>query len=554
MKLRYLLIATLPTLLATQPVVAQTEVVLDTLVREIVIENEYTPIVQEASKINQLPAVETPTIEKSHINYSSWATPLSLSPQKEQLGATPFETTKAFSTERGYLDLAMGNYWNTAATAGYRVLDNPIDSLAIWLKHNGTYGKLNFVGTEKETTQRINNNQIDAAYRRLFVPFDLHVNANYAYNLFNYYGYNGSGDAPLQQVNQLGVEAGIVSSPTLHYNYTLFVGYNMYSNDIGVTDYNKGVGENHIWADIQLGAQLNELFDLGVDVRYDQLLYNESIYEIANYGMFTANPYITGKSGDMRIRAGIIANLSFNNQEFFNIAPDLSFEWEFAPSYLVTATAKGGKKLNTMQQMAQECLYMNPEIVAPNSYTPIDAKLAISTNALPSFWLELYGGYCWTKNAAVAAVQPSTTNLYYTGVVAYEATNINYWQAGATAKYRYNSLLEATVDVHTNICNISYMHTLPKLEARAALLVRPLQRLSVEASYYLAMDREAYVLNDAIYSMDDVHNLQLTANYAITKKIDINLQLNNLLFQEYDVWYGMPAQGFSAMLGAGFIF
>ena len=48
-----------------------------TLVRTVVVENEYNPTVMDASKINVLPKVEEPTVPKTHIDYANSIRPLS---------------------------------------------------------------------------------------------------------------------------------------------------------------------------------------------------------------------------------------------------------------------------------------------------------------------------------------------------------------------------------------------------------------------------------------------------------------------------------------------
>ena len=48
-----------------------------TLVRTVVVENEYNPTVMDASKINVLPKVEEPTVPKTHIDYSATVRPVS---------------------------------------------------------------------------------------------------------------------------------------------------------------------------------------------------------------------------------------------------------------------------------------------------------------------------------------------------------------------------------------------------------------------------------------------------------------------------------------------
>ena len=55
---------------------------------------------------------------------------------------------------------------------------------------------------------------------------------------------------------------------------------------------------------------------------------------------------------------------------------------------------------------------------------------------------------------------------------------------------------------------------------------------------------------DVFEKMSDIYDLGLSANYSLTKLISFNLQWNNILSQNYDIYYGMPAQRMNFLLGA----
>ena len=54
--------------------------------------------------------------------------------------------------------------------------------------------------------------------------------------------------------------------------------------------------------------------------------------------------------------------------------------------------------------------------------------------------------------------------------------------------------------------------------------------------------------------MSDIYDLNLGANYSLNKMISFYLQWNNILSQNYDIYYGMPAQRMHFLLGASIKF
>ena len=78
-----------------------------TLVRTVVVENEYNPIVMDASKINVLPKVEEPTVPKTHIDYAGSIRPVSAWNYQAMQPIVKGDAYAEYGTQNGY----GGNIW-----------------------------------------------------------------------------------------------------------------------------------------------------------------------------------------------------------------------------------------------------------------------------------------------------------------------------------------------------------------------------------------------------------------------------------------------------------
>lgn len=99
----------------------------ESLKREVTIEKEFTPIVNDASKINTLPEIDNPVVTKPSILYSDWAVPMTTGPILQILPSGNFGAQPSINPKQSYMNFAMGNYLNTAANAGFRIFDSEAD-------------------------------------------------------------------------------------------------------------------------------------------------------------------------------------------------------------------------------------------------------------------------------------------------------------------------------------------------------------------------------------------------------------------------------------------
>lgn len=109
--------------------------------RQMELERDFNPTLLDADKINSLPTLREPSVQKANTNYSNWAG--RVTPPIEIAVAQPGDimTDIPFSTQRGYIYFNAGNYANIDGALGYRLVENDKHNLAFSFLHNSTNGK-----------------------------------------------------------------------------------------------------------------------------------------------------------------------------------------------------------------------------------------------------------------------------------------------------------------------------------------------------------------------------------------------------------------------------
>ena len=126
--------------------------------RQMELEREFNPTLLDADKINSLPALREPTIQKANTNYSTWAG--RVTPPIEIALPRPgsIMTDIPFSTKRGYLFLNAGNYANINGAFGYRLIEDEKNNLSFSFLHNSTNGNIGYTQEPQEGVAGNSNN------------------------------------------------------------------------------------------------------------------------------------------------------------------------------------------------------------------------------------------------------------------------------------------------------------------------------------------------------------------------------------------------------------
>lgn len=550
----------------------------NTLQRAVTIEKEFTPIVQDASKINVIPEMEVSASARPDIRYTEWKNARNETPTLDLLPAGD-GGVEAPDRQRGYAQIEMGNYLNINANAGIRIVDRQRDQLLFWYSHNSTNGTLAYLTDNDKTHQRRNDNKLNLAYTHTFDRVSWNTTAYYRYNGFNYYGmplYNIdknrlaglSTTTDQQTVQHYGFDTRIASKPNKEFNYTAEISYRGYNSDLGLFYGQHGVLENHLSTRLDGSAPLGDNYLIGVAVGMDNLIYNRCDRE--NYTVLRANPYFGIEKEALKFRAGAVVDLSIHDNTIFRIAPDVQLEWEFEKLWFLYTSLTGGKSLNTWEKMSAITAYVDPSRKMSNTYTPADFTVGLRTATFKQLHFTLYGGIKYSIDALFdyrwQYIEATGTGGRLTRpVVSFYATDAYAWKAGFEIQYNPRDFFKAHLawehnEWHQQGSKARIRSSQPRNEWKAGVTVVPIRPLDISADLYFADGlgyrnlTEGMVDYPSSGNLPNIVTLNLGAIYRLNKHIHFSAQLNNLLSKRTDLFYGMPAQRFHFLVGAGVVF
>lgn len=541
--------------------------------RQMELERNFNPTLMDADKINSLPALREPSVQKANTNYSNWAgraTP-SLEIALPQPGT--IMTDIPFSMKRGYLSFNAGNYANLDGAFGYRLLDTEKNNLAFSFLHNSSNGELEYLqGVEGESNKAYfmdNKGGLDFKHRADALTLDMEL--SYLHSKFNYYGNHftetGSYDDEMQGLGVLQAKVGITSQPSDLLNYKGYINFRNFSTSFGELINNDGIKGNEINAMVGLDKPFGASSKIGIDGYIYSSTYQG---DFNNFFLINAAPYLTFGSAETYAKLGVDVMFQNSNGTKARVAPNVSLRWGVSDHTSLYANIHGGFQNNTYLDMLRESRYIRPYGTVNPSYSIVDVEAGARIGEVSGFRFDIFGGFKKTDDEHFLLLNgiDMIDNLplgLFKEVLRPIYGDLSHSHIGAMIHSNIWAPLDISLRLKKNFYNISYLtfndaqindpkaYNKPGFEVDLRATYTVTSALKVTANYYLASDRWTY-FDNANIEMDNINDLNLGAVYQINEAFAINLRANNLFGQKYDLWYGHPAQGLNISGGFSFRF
>ncbi len=552
--------------------------------RQIELQREFNPTLQDANKISSLPSRPQPTVKKANTAYSTWTE--RVTPPLEIALPKPGEkmTTIPFRTQKGYLTFGAGNYANMDGAFGYRLIETERDALAFSFLHQSTNGDIDYV---QKTDPSGNNAYLmdnfgRLEYGHLFEAFKLDLHASYLHSLFNYYGNPFDAvrtfDNAKQRLGVLNANIAIqsVDNDVLHYRGHL--DYKNFNTKFGITTDLPGIKGHQLDAGIGLDKPFQDGDSkIGLNANVLSVIYDEAL-NARNYLLLNGNPYLhfEGLNWGATLGVDVLFQSGGGAGTKVRVAPNVDLHWNVTEFTKLYATVKGGFDSNTYLDMINESRYIAPSAAVKPSFTLADVEAGVKIGDADGFRFDLFGGYKMTddehflvssqsykdllppeqptpeREAATEALIPvygSLTRSFVGGAV-----HSQVWSPlEVSLRIKKNFYTVKDASIYETPIDDAKAWNLPgyEIDARAVLQIIPPLKLSL--NYYLAGDRQTYFRGENI-QMSAINDLNAGAVYDILPSLSIHLKANNLLFQKYDRWHGYAAQGLNVLGGFTFTF
>lgn len=514
-----------------------------TVNRTVVVEQEYAPDINDATKINVVPQVTPPTVSKKAVEYDARMVPAAQIPATTMQAYTGQETQPKAAP--GYVRLGYGNYGNLDAQANYLFSLSSRDRLNLNFGMDGMNGSLDLPDENGEWDAFYYRTRAAIDYLHAFNKVDLNVAGRFGLSNFNLLP---ALPGNKQKFTSGDFHVGVLSTDDeMSFRFSAETNLMLYQrqHDLPYDD----LQETLIRTKAEVTGDISDGQSISVALAMDNVLYQHTDFE--NYTSLDMNPYYLLQNDDWTLRLGAHVDLAFGFGKTFRAAPDVYAQYNFADSYLLYVQAKGGKQQNDFRRLETICPYGQLASQADATYEQLNAALGFKASPVTGLWMNIYGGYQNLKNDLVQGFDDdalllygqNTSNVYFGAEVSYSYKDI--FAIAASGTYRNWD----TKKDETNPYAEAALLFKPALEADLHVDIRPISPFLLKLGYQHIARQEVEG-----QTIDAVSNLYAGLEYKLFKGISIYARANNLLNQKYQYYLGYPAEGINFVGGVSFCF
>lgn len=521
-----------------------------TLVRTVVVEHEYAPVIEDARQIETLPPVEPPVVsKKGEVEYDLQQRPLTPHATTLDRYDAPEAPVRPLP---GYVRAGMGNQGKVDVMGAYRTRLSESDRLAFSLNFDGLKGDGDWEYADKCNRHEYRT-RAALGYEHDFRGYTLDAAAHMGLRNFNIL-------FPLEEVSSHNQR---FTSGDLHLGFgstdrsrrIQFTGETnlMFYNRAHESDL-ESIGETLIRTKADVSGSLPaEGQRVGLALQMDNYFYNQEL--IDNRTDLCLNPYFAYENGPWKLRAGAKIDWALGSGKKFYAAPDLHASYRITPRGLLYAQVTGGKLANDFRRLEEvdPYIYLGKEPLR-STYEQLNAALGLRIAPADGFWMHLYGGFQELKDDlglySPLLIPTGEERLWVQG-------KTRNFYAGGELLYDYMSVLKLTASAlyrsWKDVDDIDLLYYKPQLDTRLQLEATPMSALQVRLGFHY-QKREKQQISLPWQDPKAISNLYAGATYQLFPGIGLYLQADNLLNKKYQTYLGCPSEGLTLLGGVIFRF
>lgn len=569
-----------------------------TLTRQVLLERDYNPTLQDASKINTTPNIYTPVVKQGDIKFVSTTPQIKL--ENNQLGtSTPGEikTNIDFSKKRGYLIFGGGTHGNLDGAAGYRIVNGERDRLDFFGVYTSSSGDIKYLDKEKYANEdmkaKYSHAGVNLKYQHTFDPSIFSVGASYYNTAYNYYGNSfipkeSSATIPYdynskQSVNVFNIGIGLTSDKyDSSLKYIGNIGFTHFGSKYGPTSLTDGVSGEQFDLGVNVFTEFDSDNTMGLDAslmyqtfgKEDWITDDDSYHKYFNV---QGTPYLKliGQNWDVNLGANV--NFLFDVKVGFSIAPNIKANIRINDVNKFYAEIGGGVNNNTFLDILQENRYFNPASRIEYSKTIYDAKIGFRSGVVSGLEFDIFAGHKRTNKDHLYVYQTSSLDAEAWSLVGTPLyANVSTGHIGGQLKTTLIPYTDLSAKITAYFYDVKYRNGYvtmidrddvsqkkawgrPSFTAELNADVKPIDKLTLSLNYLYGGGRKGLFIGGTSTvnpgtKMKDINELNFRGEYQITDWLSVNARLNNILYQRYELYYGYPLQEFNILGGVSLKF
>jgi hypothetical protein len=524
--------------------------------KEYIIVKDYKPVLAESYKISDSPEGDTTTYSAPPLNYKFRAKIAETSYETATIKAVRVKDEALAKLYRNLVRLGIGNYTKYSGELYINSLRSKKGALGLSARHfSGSPGLKNtgHAAYSENSAHLSGKYFLDNAY--------FFGDMNYDRDVLHYYGYDKSDTiidkSKLRQLfSGFGVSAGIKSNYLSKGNldYEAMLGFSTLSDHFDVN-------ENDFLVKLGGGKQLDNLY-VKADVSFNYFKKSQannetlSLVSDMNRNIIRLSPSVILSKDKVKFELGAKVVVAKDDESNVYFYPDIKVSLPIAENVIAAfANVEGDLIKNSYRSITKINPFLNSAVVPFNSSEALRLTGGLNGNFSSSVSFAVWVRYGTVKDMALFVTDSVYLNKFD---LVYDDVNV----LDLHAELGYRAGEKFGVFLHFD----QYSYT-TDLQEKA--WHRPQNELSLVATYDL---RDKILLKASVFGrgksfaripaargfiaekIDSRIDANLGIEYKYSKILSVYLNMNNLSFSKYDLWYNYPSEAFNVLGGISYSF
>jgi len=517
----------------------------DTTKKTVVITSAYKPVLKPAAKINFSAAVPVTDTSRPVLTYNIPPQNLLFTYQPASLKplALTVDTTGEW-TNANYVKVGLGNYRTPYAQTGLSFGDGKSSLVNIHARHISQKGNLPF-------QQYAHTNADILGFYSTNENIEWRGKAGFDRSTQYYYGYRPdtleySKDDLRQRYTTGSVMLGVRNKKVNTYgiNYDPSLSFNSFKD-------NRKGKEGSLLLSAPITKTFNEAIAFKIDLTANITSYRRADNEKIKNNLYYLSPSVLLKKSTFSVNLGI--KPSWDNKEF-HLLPDFTGTVKVADKpFVLQAGWIGYYNKNTYKSLAA----FNPWIAQPSGFK--------NTRIIETFaGLKGSSGSHFTYNAKLSLLKFNNLALFANDTAdgktfrsIYEPTANSlqiHGEVGYTLQEKLSFLAGATINKYRGLDENSEAWGLLPVELTGAFRWQVLKDLQVKSDLFLWEGSRYINKGRQIGKQKAAYDLNAGVEFTVMPKLNVWLQLNNILNNKYERWNQYQVLGFNVLGGIVYSF
>lgn len=515
--------------------------------RNITVERDYIPTIQEANRLPLSPKTQTQQMPQRSVTYTDFNRPITTEPTVASLD----KADMAFNypeKERGFARLGIGLYWNTLADLTYQVVEQQDMRMDVYAHHSGVFGH-----------KKLSETNFGLNFTKLFDRSELYTNIKATNTFLNYYGkcYVDSTDTyDYKALNNMTDKTASYWTAEARVGWRSIATEELqYAAEIGYNHFNLGThtGTHSILAQGGMSGYVADQQQVGATITLNSTFYYLPNTVLNPTTHLHIEPFYRLEFDLIRLHAGVNIDFLFGDQFMFAPSPNIQFEWLADPDMMsLYLNATGSYEFSTPQSAIEGNRYvgrMAAMLDSINMYKPIDVAFGLKVKPMSGLLVNPFVSYSYRINQDFYHYDNSNGTFRIFGA------NASVIDAGLSVGYHYNDRVKINAGgaYHHWLLNEAHAWDRPAWDAWIDVMVRINSKWAIQADATITGKRYALADNET-KELGTGYNINLSGIYTPNRWLSLFVKLNNIAHNRYEQFYAYETYGFQGLIGASVSF